>query len=331
MSILVTGGTGFIGSHTCVELLNAGYNIIIIDNLSNSKIQVIDHIKKITGKSFQFYQMDMLNKVNLDFLFQKHKFTHIIHFAGLKSVSESNKQPLLYYSHNLTILFNLLEVMEKYNCHNIIFSSSATVYTNQNVASFTPYNESETPIGIGITNAYGQTKYMQEKILDDLYKSNNKWNITILRYFNPVGSHTSGLLTENPNGFPNNLMPYIVKTAKGEYKELNIFGSDYETRDGTCIRDFIHVVDLAKGHIQAIKKIKGFNIYNLGTGKGTSVLEIIKIFEKVHNIKLNYIMKDRRTGDVPISYANVDKAKIELEWQTEKTIENMCRDSYLQN
>jgi UDP-glucose 4-epimerase len=317
-TVLVTGGLGFIGSHTCVELLNNNFNVIVIDNLFNSKLKVIHSIEKITNKKIKFYKIDLLHKNKLENIFINHQIDLVIHFAGLKSVNESISKPLLYYDNNITGSINLFKLMEKYNIFNLIFSSSATVYGNPDKY---PVDEN-TQTGNGITNPYGQTKYMIEQILKDLYNSNNKWNITCLRYFNPVGAHPSGLIGEDPNDIPNNLFPHILSG------KLTIFGNDYETSDGTCIRDFIHVVDLSNGHIKAIDKLKGYNVYNLGTGKGTSVLQFINTFEKVNNVKIDYTFGDRRKGDICMIYANVDKANKQLNWKTIYSINDVCKHGY---
>ena len=326
MKILVTGGTGYIGSHTCCELLDNNYDVVIIDNLCNSKKEVIDKIKKITNKDLSFYEGDVCNKELLNKIFNEHKIDAVIHFAGLKAVGESVSLPLEYYRNNIDSTLSLLETMKEHNCKNIIFSSSATVYGEQD-EPMREDMELKTP-----TNPYGKTKLYIENILKDLYVSDNDWKITLLRYFNPVGAHSSGLIGENPNGIPNNLMPYILKVAIGSLPCLTIFGNDYNTPDGTCIRDYIHVVDLAKGHLKALTHAlnnePSLNIYNLGTGRGVSVKEIVETFERVNNIKLNYKYGDRRTGDLGVVYANVSKALNELNWQTEKTLEDMCKDSY---
>lgn len=325
MKILVTGGTGYIGSHTCVELLNNNYEVIIVDNLVNSQQDVIDKIKKITNKDVTFYKGDVCDYALLNKIFSHHKIDAVIHFAGLKAVGESVKKPLLYYRNNLDSTLNLLEVMTKYNCKNIVFSSSATVYGSPEEL---PIKESAK---LSTTNPYGSTKLYIEGILKDLYISDNSWNIAILRYFNPIGAHPSGLIGESPNGIPNNLMPYILKVATGELEVLNVFGNDYETKDGTGVRDYIHVVDLAKGHIKAISKVlnnSGLDYYNLGTGCGYSVLDIINTFEKVNNIKINYKIVQRRPGDIAICYADPTYAYEQLNWKAELDIEDMCRDSY---
>ncbi|MBA42735.1 MAG: UDP-glucose 4-epimerase GalE [Magnetococcales bacterium] len=324
-TILVTGGLGYIGSHIVVELLNDDFNVIIIDNLINSKIETLKKIKEITkvdDNRIKFFEINLLKKNLLKVLFNKNKIDWIIHCAGLKAVGESCNNPLLYYKTNLTILMNLLEVS---NCKNLIFSSSATVYGEQK----SPITE-ECDIGQNITNPYGQTKYMQEKILSDLCKSDNSWKVISLRYFNPVGSHSSGKIGEDPNGTPNNLMPYLVRVAKGTYKELQIFGDDYDTPDGTCLRDFIHVVDLAIGHMSVLKNIvnNGYYVYNLGTGEPISVKQLVETFEKINNIKINKKYVSRRNGDLPELYSNPEKANKELNWKTEKTIEDMVRDSW---
>lgn len=322
MSILVTGGLGFIGSHVCVELLST-YDVVIIDNLSNSKITVLDKIKEITKKNPLFYQTDMVHIQNLDSIFKSCNINTVIHLAGLKAVGESVKNPLIYYQTNLVILLNLLQVMKDNNCKNLIFSSSATVYGDQPA----PYKETYST-GVNISNPYGKTKYFAEQILQDLYKADNSYNITILRYFNPIGAHSSGLIGEDPNDKPNNLMPFILKTAMRQYDVLNIFGEDYDTDDGTCVRDYIHVVDLAKGHVAVIKKLSGVQIYNLGTGEKVSVLDIIDCFEKTNRININTQYAERRAGDLAIMYADVEKAKKELDWKTEKNLKTMCRDAW---
>lgn len=327
MSILITGGTGFIGSHTVVELLNNNEKVIIVDNFINSSPEVIDKIKQITGKDFKFYEVDILDKEKLEKVFEENNIKSVIHFAGLKAVGESLKKPLEYYHNNITGTLVLLDVMRKYNCKELVFSSSATVYGNPGNPKYV-----ETMGRGNTTNPYGTTKAMIEKILEDLYVSDNTWKISMLRYFNPIGAHSSGLIGDNPNGIPNNLMPYIQKVAIGELKELSIFGDDYNTPDGTGIRDYIHVVDLAIGHIKALEKLEsgenGVYIYNLGSGKGCSVLELVKTFEKVNNIKIPYKIAPRRAGDLDEFYADPTKAKLELDWCTKKGIEDMCKDSW---
>lgn len=327
MAILVTGGTGYIGSHTAVELLKQNKEIIILDNFVNSSPDVVEKIKEITKKDFKFYEVDLLDKENLEKVFEENNITDVIHFAGLKAVGESVEKPLEYYNNNIIGTLTLLEIMKKHNCKKIIFSSSATVYGNQPVPKYV-----ETMERGKTTNPYGTTKSMIEKILEDLYIADNTWGIVLLRYFNPVGAHESGLIGDNPNGRPNNLMPYIQKVAVGELPELSIFGNDYPTKDGTCIRDFIHVVDLAKGHINAMQKLKetpeGIYIYNLGTGTGYSVLDLVNAFEKANNMKLAYKMAPRRLGDLPEMYADATKARRELGWVAEKSLEDMCKDSW---
>ena len=321
--ILVTGGLGFIGSHTVVELLDNNYDVVIIDNLSNSKIEVLDKLKKITGKDIKFYQNDVCDKEALRKIFKENNIDGVIHFAGFKAVGESVAKPLMYYRNNIDSTLTLLEVMAEYSCYNIIFSSSATVYGNPK--SLPIYED----FPLSTTNPYGTTKLFIEYILNDLYVSDNNWNITILRYFNPIGAHKSGLIGEDPNGIPNNLMPYIVKVATGELPILSIFGDDYNTSDGTGVRDYIHVVDLARGHVLALNnKNKGVKVYNLGTGKGTSVLELVNAFEKVNNITINKKIAPRRPGDIDSCYASCDKAFKELGFKAEKTVDEMCRDSY---
>lgn len=325
MKILVTGGCGFIGSHTCCELLDNDYEVVIIDNLCNSKRNVIDKIKKITGKDVTFYEEDVCNKEALRVIFEEHKIDAVVHFAGLKAVGESVAKPLMYYRNNLDSTLSLLEIMNEYNCKKIVFSSSATVY---GTPESLPIKED---FPLSTTNPYGSTKLMIEDILRDLYVSDNDWSIALLRYFNPIGAHKSGLIGENPNGIPNNLMPYIIKVATGELPELNVFGDDYDTPDGTGVRDYIHVVDLAKGHIKAIEKVlstKEVDCYNLGTGKGYSVLDLVKTFEKVNDVKVNYRITDRRPGDIAACYADPAYALKKLGWKAEKDIEEMCRDSY---
>jgi UDP-glucose 4-epimerase len=329
VKLIITGGLGFIGSHTCTELLD-DYDIIIIDNLINSDKNVLENIKKITANkkhNIIFFEMDLLDKIELDKIFNEHLPYGVIHFAGLKSVNESIKNPLLYYQNNLISTLNLIEVMNKYECYNLIFSSSAVVYGDQE----SPFHE-KLNIGQNITNPYGQTKYMLEQILKDICISNNKMNIISLRYFNPIGAHKSGLLKENPNGIPNNLMPYILNVATKKYTHINIFGNDYNTNDGTCKRDYIHVLDIAKGHLSAINKINnlnGYNVFNLGTGKPTSVIELINIFQKVNNITIPYKFACRRDGDLAISYCDPSSAHKILEWTAELSIEDMCKDSFI--
>lgn len=324
MKVLVTGGTGYIGSHVVVELLEQNYEIEIVDNLSNSKIEVLNQIEKITGKKPIFHQIDLLDFQSLNKVFKNSNFDLVIHLAGLKAVAESIKQPLKYYENNITGTINLLEIMQKHNVNNFIFSSSATVYGDQGIDCCV-----ETlPTGINITNPYGKTKYMIEEILKDLATSNANFNIISLRYFNPIGNHSSGLIGENPNGIPNNLMPYIMKVYQKKLPELQIYGNDYDTKDGTCLRDFIHVVDLAKGHLAAIKGLKpGFSAYNLGTGHPTSVLEMVNTFEKVSGQSLPYKFVARRSGDLAKLYANPKKAEENLNWKTQLTVEDAVRDT----
>ncbi|MDD4066481.1 MAG: UDP-glucose 4-epimerase GalE [Clostridia bacterium] len=325
MQILVTGGCGFIGSHTSVELLNKGYDIVIIDNLSNSKKEVIESIKTITKKDFKFYEGDVKDTELLKKIFTENKIDAVIHFAGFKAVGESVQNPLMYYRNNIDSTLSLLEIMKEVKCKKIVFSSSATVYGNPQSL---PIKET---FPLSAANPYGNSKLIIENILKDLYVSDNEWSIAILRYFNPIGAHESGIIGENPNDIPNNLLPYIVKIASGELKELNIFGNDYNTKDGTGVRDYIHVVDLSLGHIQAIKKIineTGCDAYNLGTGHGYSVLDIVNTFEKVNNVKIPYKIVDRRPGDIAACYADPSYAFEKLNWKATKTIEDMCKDSY---
>ena len=326
MNVLVTGGTGYIGSHTVVELIESGYEPIIIDNLSNSKVEVLDKLEEITGKRVKFYQNDVCDIDALNKIFDENKIEAVIHFAGYKAVGESVKFPLMYYMNNLNSTMNLLKVMDEHNCKKFVFSSSATVYGDPEELPITE----ECKTG-GTTNPYGDTKYMIEMMLKSLHVSDSEWSIAILRYFNPVGAHKSGLIGESPNGIPNNLMPYIVRVATGKYPELSIFGNDYDTPDGTGVRDYIHVVDLAKGHIatlNSIKDDKGLRIYNLGTGTGYSVLDLVNSFEKVNGVKVPYKIVDRRPGDIASCYSDASKALKELNWKAELGVEDMMRDSY---
>ena len=327
MKVLVTGGTGYIGSHTCVELLNEGHEVIIIDNLVNSKEDVIDKIETITGKKVKFYKDDCCDKDALRKIFKENDHIDaVLHFAGLKAVGESVKLPIRYYENNLGSTLSLVTVMQEFDCNNIVFSSSATVYGEQKEL---PYNENMS-VG-GTTNPYGTTKYFIERILKDVCVANDKFSVALLRYFNPIGAHSSGLIGENPNGIPNNLMPYILKVATHELPVLNIFGNDYDTKDGTGVRDYIHVVDLAKGHIKALDKIcstTGVVTYNLGTGHGYSVLDLVNTFERVNNVKINYQITDRRPGDIASCYSDPTLAEKELNWKAEKGIEDMCKDAY---
>lgn len=323
--ILITGGAGYIGSHTIVELLEEGESLVVVDNFSNSSPEVLDKIKKITGKDFDFYKIDLLDEENLEKVFKENDIESVIHFAGLKAVGESVEKPIEYYHNNITGTLILLRLMKKYNCKKIVFSSSATVYGNPKKL---PIKED---FPLSTTNPYGSTKLMIEQILQDLSVADNEFNVAILRYFNPIGAHESGLIGEVPNGIPNNIMPYILKVASGEYKELTIFGNDYPTPDGTGVRDYIHVVDLAKGHLKALDKIRrtqGVRIYNLGTGNGYSVLELVETFQKVNKIKINYKIGARRAGDIPTCYADPSKAERELGWKAEKGIEEMCKDGW---
>lgn len=325
MKILVTGGCGFIGSHTTVELLNRNYEVVIIDNFSNSKPDVLDKIKQITNKEVTFYEGDVCDKDILNKIFKEHKIDAVIHFAGYKAVGESVSKPLMYYRNNIDSTLSLCEVMSENNCKKLVFSSSATVY---GTPERLPLDEN---CKLSTTNPYGSTKLYIEGILRDLYVSDKNFSIAILRYFNPIGAHKSGLIGENPNDVPNNLMPYIVKVANKELECLSIFGDDYDTHDGTGVRDFIHVVDLALGHIKAIEKVlkdKGCDCYNLGTGNGYSVLDLVNTFEKVNNVKVNYKIAPRRPGDIAACYANPDYAFNKLGWKAEKTLEEMCKDAW---
>lgn len=326
MKVLVTGGTGYLGSHTTVELINHGDEVTIIDNLSNSCVGVLDRIEEITGRRPNFYEIDIRDRESLDRLFSEHEFDVCIHFAGLKSVPVSTAEPLAYYRNNVTGTITLLEAMESAGLRNIIFSSSATVY---GVPPFSPVTE-ECPKG-SPAHPYGWTKSMIEQILTDLQKASPEWNVVILRYFNPIGAHKSGRIGDSPSGVPNNLMPYITQVAVGERDHLNLYGTDYNTPDGTNVRDYVHVLDLVKGHVLALRKIEekaGLCIYNLGTGKGTSTLEVIKAFEKANNLKIPYVEAGRRPGDIDEYYADIKKAQRELGYSAEYSIEDMCRDAY---
>ena len=326
LSILVTGGTGYIGSHAVVELLERGYDPIIVDNLSNSKIEVLDRIEKITGIRPKFYQVDLLEKDKLEEIFINEKISHVIHFAGYKAVGESVAKPLMYYNNNLNTTINLLELMIKYSVNNLVFSSSATVYGDPKVLPITEDSE----VG-AVTNPYGRTKYVIECILKDVQLAHPNLNVAILRYFNPIGAHPSGLIGEDPNGIPNNLMPYISQVAVGKLKCLSVFGNDYKTKDGTGVRDYIHVVDLAIGHVSAIEKLNedpGLVIYNLGTGEGTSVLEMVEAFKNANNIDIPYVIKERRSGDIDACYADCSKANKELKWKANKSVKEACKDSW---
>ena len=327
MAILLPGGAGYIGSHTAVELLKAGKEIVIIDNFSNSKPEVLDKIKQITGKEFKFYELDYLDREKLEKVFEENKIEAVLNFAGYKAVGESVQKPIEYYTNNISGCLVLLDVMRKYGVKKFIFSSSATVYGDPKKVPIT--EESKTG---GTTNPYGTTKLFIEQILKDIYVSDNTWDICILRYFNPVGAHESGLIGEEPKGIPNNLMPYVVRVASGQLKELSVFGNDYNTPDGTGVRDYIHVVDLAKGHVAALEKLdkeqNGIYIYNLGTGTGYSVLDMVKAFEKSTGKKVPYKIAPRRQGDIATCYAEPKKAKEELGWTATKTLEDMCKDSW---
>ena len=325
-TVLVTGGAGFIGSHTSVELLNAGYDIIILDNFVNSKPESLKRIKELTGKDFKFYQADIRDEEAMTKVFAENKIDAVIHFAGLKSVPQSVKEPLNYYDNNIAGTVCLCRVMDKAGCKKLVFSSSATVYGSKNPS---PLRE-DMPTG-GTTNPYGTTKYFIEQILQDLCVSDSEWGVSILRYFNPIGAHKSGRIGEDPNGIPGNLMPYITQVAIGKLECLNVCGDDYPTPDGTGVRDYIHVVDLAIGHIKALDrllKVKGCEVYNLGTGKGYSVLDVVKAFEKASGIKINYRIAPRRAGDVACCYADATKAKEVLGWQAQYDIDDMCADSW---
>lgn len=327
MAILVTGGAGFIGSHTAVELLNSGKDIAIVDNFSNSKPKALEAIKKITGKDFKFYEINYLDREKLEKVFEENDIEAVLNFAGYKSVGESVRKPLEYYDNNISGCLVLLETMQKYGVKKFVFSSSATVYGEPERIPLTE----DCKTG-GTTNPYGTSKLFIEQILKDLYASDNSWDICILRYFNPVGAHESGLIGEEPQGIPNNLMPYVVRVASGELKELSVFGNDYDTPDGTGVRDYIHVVDLAKGHLAALNKLdkegKGLYIYNLGTGTGYSVLDMVKSFEEITGNKVPYKITQRRPGDIATCYSDTKKAKEELGWEAKKGIKEMCEDSW---
>lgn len=326
MAILVTGGAGYIGSHTCIELLNAGYDVVVLDNLYNSSEKALERVEQITGKKVMFYKADILDKEAMNAIFDKEDIDSVIHFAGLKAVGESVAKPLEYYHNNMTGTFNLCDVMRNHGVKKIIFSSSATVYGDP---AFIPITE-ECPKG-KITNPYGQTKGMLEQVLTDLHVSDPEWSVVLLRYFNPIGAHKSGMIGEDPKGIPNNLVPYIAQVAVGKREKLGVFGDDYDTHDGTGVRDYIHVVDLARGHVKALQKFEDkpdVYIYNLGTGNGYSVLDVLHAFEKACGKTLPYEVKDRRPGDIATCYADPAKAKAELGWEAEYGIEEMCEDSW---
>lgn len=325
MKILVTGGAGYIGSHTCVELLNAGHEVVVIDNLSNSKEESLHRVAGITGRTLTFYEKDLLDKAALREIFSTHPIDAVIHFAGLKAVGESVEQPLAYYRNNLDSTLSLCEVMREFKVFNLVFSSSATVYGDPDEVPITE------DFPLSAVNPYGRTKLFIERILQDLYVSDERWNIGLLRYFNPVGAHESGRIGEDPNDIPNNLMPYITQVAVGKLQQLSVFGDDYDTHDGTGVRDYIHVVDLAIGHLKALEKLEedpGVVIYNLGTGQGYSVLDVVKAFEKASGRDIPYRISDRRPGDAAICYADPSKAEKELDWRAERDLEDMCRDSW---
>ena len=326
MKILVTGGAGYIGSHTVVELQNAGYDVVVVDNLANSSEKSLERVEKITGKKVPFYKADILDREALENIFSTEKVDAVIHFAGLKAVGESVAKPWEYYENNIAGTLTLVDVMRKHDCKSIIFSSSATVYGNP---AFIPITE-DCPKG-QCTNPYGWTKSMLEQILSDMQKADPEWNVILLRYFNPIGAHQSGTIGENPNGIPNNLMPYITQVAVGKLKELGVFGDDYDTPDGTGVRDYIHVVDLAIGHVKALQMVEknaGLKVYNLGTGVGYSVLDIVKNFEEATGVKIPYVIKDRRPGDIATCYSDASKAREELGWEALYGIKEMCADSW---
>ncbi|MCI6244666.1 MAG: UDP-glucose 4-epimerase GalE [Eubacterium sp.] len=326
MAVLVTGGAGYIGSHTCVELINAGVDVVIVDNFYNCKKSSISRIRALVDRDFKYYECDIRDREGMDAIFKKEKIESVIHFAGLKAVGESVHKPLEYFDNNVNGTLVLLDVMRNNGCKKIVFSSSATVYGMNNVS---PLTEDMT-VG-GVTNPYGRTKYMIECILQDLYVSDNEWSICLLRYFNPIGAHKSGTMGEDPNGIPNNLMPYITQVAIGKREKLNVWGNDYDTHDGTGVRDYIHVVDLALGHVKAVEKVEkeeGLFIYNLGTGKGYSVLDVVKAFEKASGVEIPYVIGPRRDGDIATCYSDPSKAFKELGWKAERDIEEMCEDSW---
>lgn len=327
MAILVTGGAGFIGSHTCVSLTQAGYEVVIVDNYYNSSPKSLARINELCGKTLKFYECDIRDKAGMDKIFKENKIEAVIHFAGLKAVGESCRKPIEYYDNNIGGTLVLCDVMRQNNCKNIVFSSSATVYGMHNVSPL-----KETMQTGGTTNPYGTTKYMIEIILEDIFKSDNEWNVTLLRYFNPIGAHKSGRIGENPNGIPNNLMPYITQVAIGKLPELSVFGDDYDTPDGTGVRDYIHVVDLAEGHVKALDNIlegnKGVQVFNLGTGHGYSVLDIVKAFETASGKKVPYKIVARRPGDIATCYSDPTKAKEVLGWEAKRDLAEMCEDSW---
>ncbi|MCK9443251.1 MAG: UDP-glucose 4-epimerase GalE [Tissierellaceae bacterium] len=325
MAILVTGGAGYIGSHTCVELLDMGYEIVVVDNFSNSKTESLKRIKEITGKTFKYYDVSVLDKEKLEEVFIENEIEAVIHFAGLKAVGESVALPIDYYHNNITGTLELCHVMKEYQVKKIVFSSSATVYGMDNKSPLTE------DLPLSATNPYGWSKFMVEQILRDIFFSDSTWSISLLRYFNPIGAHESGKIGEDPNGIPNNLMPFITQVAIGKREKLNIFGNDYDTHDGTGVRDYIHVVDLAKGHIKALQRIMnktGVDTYNLGTGIGYSVLDVVKSFESVAKVKIPYDIVNRRSGDIAVCYADPTKALRELGWKAERDLNDMCRDSW---
>ncbi len=326
MAVLVTGGAGYIGSHTCVELINAGIDVVIVDNFYNCKKSSLDRIRALVDRDFKFYECDIRDREGMDKIFKAEDIDSVIHFAGLKAVGESVQKPLEYFDNNVNGTLVLLDVMRNNGCKKIVFSSSATVYGMKNVSPLTEDME----VG-GVTNPYGRTKYMIECILEDLIVSDNEWSVCLLRYFNPIGAHKSGTMGEDPNGIPNNLMPYITQVAIGKLDHLGVYGNDYDTPDGTGVRDYIHVVDLALGHVKAVEKVRsctGLNIYNLGTGHGYSVLDVVKAFEKASGVEIKYEILPRRAGDIATCYSDPSKALKELGWKAERGIEEMCEDSW---
>ena len=326
MSVLITGGAGYIGSHTCVELLEAGYEVVVIDNLCNSSAKSLERVKQITGKDLTFYEADIADTAVLEEIFTKHEIEAVIHFAGLKAVGESVAEPLKYYGNNIGGTLTMLKSMKQFGVKNIIFSSSATVYGDPAEIPIT-----ETCPKGWCTNPYGWTKWMQEQMFMDIQKADSQWNVVLLRYFNPIGAHKSGLIGEDPNGIPNNLMPYITQVASGKLKELGVFGNDYNTHDGTGVRDYIHVVDLARGHVKAMDKIRencGLQVYNLGTGTGYSVLDLVHAFQEATGVKIPYSIKPRRPGDIDACYCNPERAAKELGWKAQYDVTDMCRDAW---
>lgn len=326
MVVLVTGGAGYIGSHTCLQLLEAGHEVVVVDNLSNASAKSLERVEAFTGRRLTFYEGDVRDNALLERVFALHKIDGVVHFAALKAVGESTEKPITYYENNVGGTLTLLAAMKAAGCKNIVFSSSATVYGTPETNPITE----DFPCG-GCTNPYGRTKYMMEEILKDVYASDADWNVVLFRYFNPIGAHPSGVIGENPNGIPNNLMPYITQVACGKLEQLNVFGDDYDTPDGTGVRDYIHVVDLADAHVRALEHFagqSGLHVYNLGTGQGNSVLELVRVFGEVNGIEIPYVIRDRRPGDIAACYCDASKAKAELGWEAKRDVFDMCRDSW---